>query len=68
MADDPSLIPCTIYFRYYLHQAMKIAGRGDQFIRRLDLWRDQLNLGLSTWAEQPEPCLLYTSQWPIRAR
>lgn len=55
MADDPSLIPCTIYFRYYLHQAMKIAGRGDQFIRRLDLWRDQLNLGLSTWAEQPEP-------------
>lgn len=55
MADDPSLIPCTIYFRYYLHQAMKIAGRGDQFIRRLDLWRDQLNLGLSTWAEQPSP-------------
>lgn len=55
MADDPSLIPCTIYFRYYLHQAMKMAGRGDQFVERLAPWRDQLKLGLSTWAEQPEP-------------
>ena len=55
LSDDGSLLPCTIYFRYYLHQAMKAAGRGDRFSEGLQLWRDQLALHLTTWAEQPEP-------------
>lgn len=52
---DTSLLPCTIYFRYYLQLAMKRAGRGDRLLDRLQPWYDQLALGLTTWAEQPEP-------------
>ena len=29
---DTSLIQCTIYFRYYLNQALKVSGLGDQFL------------------------------------
>ena len=55
LTEDSSLIQCTVYFRYYLFQAMKKAGRGDRLTEELQLWRDQLALGLTTWAEQPEP-------------
>ena len=52
---DTSLIQCTIYFRYYLNQALKVSGLGDQFLDNLQIWRDQMALGLTTWAEMPEP-------------
>lgn len=55
LEEDPDILPCTIYFRYYLQQAMAAAGRGDRLVDGLQLWRDQLALGLTTWAEQPEP-------------
>jgi len=53
--DDKTLTQATIYFRYYLHQALKKADRGDLFLDNLDIWKDQLSMGLTTWAEQPEP-------------
>ena len=53
--DDPSLRPCTIYFRYYLQMAMAHSGAGDRLLGSLGVLRDQLNLGLTTWAEMPEP-------------
>lgn len=53
--SDDSLIQATIYFRYYLHQALDKAGMGDQLIPNLQIWRDQMALGLTTWAEMPEP-------------
>lgn len=52
---DKSLIQCTIYFKYYLHQAVAKAGLGDRYVDLLDEWRNQLSRGLTTWAEQPEP-------------
>ena len=52
---DTSLIQCTIYFRYYLNQALQASGLGDQFLDNLQIWRDQMALGLTTWAEMPEP-------------
>lgn len=55
LLDDKSLIQCTIYFRYYLNQALKVSGLGDLFLDNLDVWRDQMALGLTTWAEMPEP-------------
>lgn len=48
---DTSLIQCTIYFRYYLNQALKASGLGDQFLDNLQIWRDQMALGLTTWAD-----------------
>lgn len=53
--DDPELVQATIYFKYYLHQAAIKAGLGNQYADWLEEWRAQLDLGLTTWAEQPEP-------------
>jgi hypothetical protein len=52
---DASLTQCTFYFRFYLFRAMKKAGLGDEYLGQLDPWRQMLTLGLTTWAENPEP-------------
>jgi len=52
---DESLIQPTMYFRFYLTQALKIAGLSDNYLATLDLWRDMLDLGLTTFAEKPDP-------------
>lgn len=53
--SDKSLTQCTYYFRYYLFRAMRKAGLGDQYLAQLGPWRHMLDLGLTTWAETPEP-------------
>jgi hypothetical protein len=53
--SDSSLIQATYYFRFYLFRAMKKVGLGDEYIAQLRPWRDMLALGLTTWAENPEP-------------
>ena len=55
VADDKSLTQCTFYFRYYLIRAMKKAGLADQYVAQLQPWRDMLSMGLTTFAERPEP-------------
>lgn len=52
---DPTLVQCTYYFRFYLFRAMKKAGLADDYLNQLGPWRDMLALGLTTWAENPEP-------------
>lgn len=52
---NQELVQATIYFKFYLHWAAIKAGLGDQYLSWLDEWRAQLNHGLTTWAEQPEP-------------
>lgn len=52
---DSSLTKSTIYYRYYLHQALDKAGLGDNLLDVLTDWRKQMALGLTTWAESPEP-------------
>ncbi|MDZ7637899.1 MAG: alpha-L-rhamnosidase C-terminal domain-containing protein [Bryobacterales bacterium] len=52
---EEGLTKSTVYFRFYTHAAARAAGRGDRFLSFLDLWRDMLRVGLSTWAEMPEP-------------
>jgi len=53
--SDTSLTPATYYFRFYLFRALKKAGLGDQYLDQLGPWRQMLALGLTTWAETPEP-------------
>ena len=55
ITDDRTVMPCSAFFRYYLQQAMKLTGNGAMLFDGLRIWRDQLALGLTTWAEQPEP-------------
>jgi len=51
LLTDRSLIQCTIYFKYYLHQALVKGGLGDDYLKWLDIWRDNIKMGLTTWAE-----------------
>ncbi|CAN5452491.1 hypothetical protein BH09BAC4_BH09BAC4_19450 [soil metagenome] len=50
-----SLTQATFYFKFYLFEALKKTGLGDQFIAQLKPWRDMLAMGLTTFAENPEP-------------
>ncbi len=52
---DSSLTPCSYYFRFYLFRALKKAGLGEKYVEQLEPWRKMLALGLTTWAETPEP-------------
>ncbi|MAZ28877.1 MAG: alpha-rhamnosidase [Cytophagaceae bacterium] len=49
--EEKDLTQCTIYFKYYLHQAMVKAGLGDDYMDWLGIWRDNIAMGLTTWAE-----------------
>lgn len=53
--QDSTLAQCTVYYRYYLNQAMAKAGLGDELLNSLEIWERQMQLGLTTWAESPEP-------------
>ncbi|WP_338877378.1 alpha-L-rhamnosidase C-terminal domain-containing protein (plasmid) [Spirosoma sp. SC4-14] len=52
---DKSLVQPSIFYRYYLHRAVAETGLGDQYLNLLGLWRQQMKLGLTTWAESHEP-------------
>lgn len=52
---DTSLIQATFYFKFYLFQALKKVGQGDRLLPQLQPWRDMLAIGLTTFAENPEP-------------
>jgi alpha-L-rhamnosidase len=51
LVSDATLAPASIYFKYYVHQALVAAGLGDDYIKWLDKWRENMDMGLSTWAE-----------------
>ncbi len=48
---DKTLIQCTIYFKFYLFQAMQKVGLADQYIEQLAPWRDMIAKGLTTFEE-----------------
>jgi len=52
---DSSLTQSTFYFRFYLFRALKKVGLADLYLDQLEPWRQMLALGLTTWAENPEP-------------
>ena len=54
LVDDKDLKRCTVYFSYYLFEAYFKYGRGDLFLKRLDLWRDYVKKGLTTTQEAPD--------------
>jgi len=49
--SDSSLISTTIYFRFYLFQAMKKTGMADGYSRLLGTWEQMLSNGLTTFQE-----------------
>lgn len=61
--DDGSLTKATYYFQFYLFQAMTKAGLGTAYLAQLNPWRGMLDLGLTTWAERPEPTRSDSHAW-----
>ncbi len=55
ITSDTGVRECTYYYRFYLFEALKKTGLGDQYLAMLTPWKDQLAVGLTTFAEQPEP-------------
>ncbi len=52
---DTSLSQATFYYRFYLTRAMVKAGMADLYYSQLTPWRDMLKIGLTTFAEKPDP-------------
>jgi hypothetical protein len=59
----PTMSQATYYFRFYLARALQHAGMGREYVPQLQPWRDMLALGLTTWAEQPEPTRSDSHAW-----
>lgn len=54
MLSDTTLVQASIYFKYYLHQALVKAGLGNDYLKWLDKWRENIAMGLTTWAEDSD--------------
>ena len=59
----PEMTSATYYFRFYLARALDHAGLGDKYLDLLGPWHGMVNLGLTTWAEQPEPTRSDSHAW-----
>jgi hypothetical protein len=54
MLNDTSLAPASIYFKYYLHSALNKAGMANDYTQWLGKWKENIDMGLTTWAEISE--------------
>ena len=52
---DTSISQATFYYRFYLNRALKYTGNADRYYKELKPWRDMIDLGLTTFAEEPDP-------------
>lgn len=51
LMTDGTLAQCTIYYKFYLYEAYVKAGFGNEYLDWLDIWRENLAMGLTTWGE-----------------
>ena len=51
MTGDTGVSKASVYFRYYLHQALNKAGLGNNYPGLLGKWKENLAMGMTTWAE-----------------
>ena len=53
LTTAPDLHRASVYFSHYLFETYTLVGRSDLLLKRLDLWRDYVRLGLRTPLEAP---------------
>jgi hypothetical protein len=51
---EKSLAPASIYFKYYVHMALVKAGLGNDYLKWLNIWKENIEMGMTTWAEISE--------------
>jgi alpha-L-rhamnosidase len=61
--EVPPMEKASYYYRYYLARALEHAGMGDRYLELLGPWKQMLALGLTTWAETPEPTRSDSHAW-----
>jgi alpha-L-rhamnosidase len=54
LLTDTSMVQASIYFKYYVHQALIKAGMGNDYVNWLGIWRDNIKMGMTTWAEMSD--------------
>ncbi len=59
----PPMEKASYYYRFYLSRALEHAGMGDLYLELLNPWKEMLALGLTTWAETPEPTRSDSHAW-----
>jgi alpha-L-rhamnosidase len=59
----PEMTLATYYFRFYLARAVEHAGMGERYLYLLAPWQRMVELGLTTWAESPEPTRSDSHAW-----
>lgn len=59
----PQMTAATYYFRFYLARALEHAKLADEYLRLLGPWHQMVDLGLTTWAESPEPTRSDSHAW-----
>jgi len=55
LLQDKTIGQVTFFYRFYLAQALNKADLGDLYYGELTPWRNMIKLGLTTFAEKPEP-------------
>ena len=51
MMKDTSITEATIFYKYYVYQALTKAGFGNDYLNWLEIWKKNIQEGLTTWAE-----------------
>jgi alpha-L-rhamnosidase len=51
LVHDKQLVQGTLYFQFYVFEALQAAGRADLILPELDRWTQMLGYGLSTFPE-----------------
>ena len=54
LLTDTSLVQASIYFKYYVHQALVKTGMGNDYMNWLGIWRENIKMGMTTWAEMSD--------------
>lgn len=54
LVSDPSMAQASIYFKYYVHLAASKSGLGNDYLKWLAKWDENLAMGLTTWAEMSD--------------
>lgn len=55
LMHDKKIGQVTYFYRFYFTQALKKANMAELYYEQLTPWREMIKLGLSTFAEKPEP-------------
>ncbi len=49
--EEDEIVKATLYWQFYLFEALHTAGLGEIYLDNLQPWRDVLKLGVTTWPE-----------------